>query len=238
VLSRDVATIVERVRWLFDLKADPAEITGHLGNDPMLAAVLERFSGLRVPGAWDPFETSVRAILGQQVSVKAATTVSGRIVAAYGEPLEDDNDGRRFLFPSAECLSRARFNKIGITESRARAIRALAGAIHKGSLVFDGAIGLEKAVDRLLELQGIGPWTAHYIAMRAFGEPDAFPSGDLALRRAAMAYEPGLTTEAALIDRAEAWRPWRAYATMYLWADYTERQSREMEVRNQERAKG
>jgi AraC family transcriptional regulator of adaptative response / DNA-3-methyladenine glycosylase II len=244
-LARRASEIAERVRRLFDLGAFPAEIAEHLGDDRTIGPLVKRFPGLRVPGAWDPFETSVRAVLGQQVSVKAATTVAGRIVEQYGTRLDLKQAARdrkdhvrnfatptgvtvdasspspRYAFPRPERLARARLRRIGIPSGRATAVRQLARAFCDGRVRFDGSMEFADIVDAMTGLDGIGPWTAHYVSMRAGGEPDAFPSGDLALRRAAERRDKSLHTEAALKKRAEAWRPWRSYATMYLWTDYT-----------------
>jgi AraC family transcriptional regulator of adaptative response / DNA-3-methyladenine glycosylase II len=220
-LSRHAAEIAERIRRVFDLKADPSEIAAHLGQDRMLAPLVKRFAGMRVPGAWDPFETSIRAVVGQQVTVKAATTIAGRLAERYGEPIDDTgDDALRYLFPTPERLSRARLANIGMPASRTRAVRRLAKAVHSGEIDFNGSTGLEHLVQSLTRLDGIGPWTANYIAMRACSEPDAFPAGDIALQRAAQQRDKRLTSERLLIKRAEAWRPWRAYATICLWNDY------------------
>jgi AraC family transcriptional regulator of adaptative response / DNA-3-methyladenine glycosylase II len=191
--------VVERVRRIFDLGADPAEVSGHLGTDRRLKQVLKACPGLRVPGCWDGFEIAVRAVLGQQVSVKGATTLAGRLALQLGVPMPG---GEGLLFPTAETLADADLSSIGLTKQRARTIRELATAVAGGSLKFDGSLDLETFEQKITELPGIGPWTAQYIAMR-MGEPDAFPSGDLYLREIAR--------------DAEAWRPWRAYAAMYWW---------------------
>jgi AraC family transcriptional regulator of adaptative response / DNA-3-methyladenine glycosylase II len=210
--------ISERIRTLFDLRADPMAITNHLKQDEHLTGLVQDFPGLRVPGAWDGFEIAVRAILGQQVSIKAANTLAGRLVKTYGEPLQTaEDDELAYLFPRPERLAEATLSDIGLMPSRAEAIRALARAVRDGELVFGTAIGLEEAVGHLTALPGLGPWTAHYIAMRALGEPDAFPAGDLGLRRTAAETKATTLTESQLRQRAEAWRPWRAYAAMYLW---------------------
>ncbi len=186
--------IVERVRNLFDLRADPAEVDGHLRRDKRLETMVRARGGMRVPGCWDPFEIAVRAILGQQVSVKGATTMAGRLVTEFGGGC---------VFPSAEPLADADLTRIGLTKARANCIRELAQAVAGGAVSFDASLGLEALEERLTKLPGIGPWTAQYIAMRV-GEPDAFPAGDLYLRDFA--------------KEAEAWRPWRAYAAMYIWS--------------------
>jgi AraC family transcriptional regulator of adaptative response / DNA-3-methyladenine glycosylase II len=203
--------IVRRVRRLFDLDADPVRIGRDLTRDPLLAPVVRAHPGLRVPGAWDGFETAVRAVLGQQVSVRGATTTAGRLVAAFGEPISSEEEGLTHLFPEPGTLARADLSRFGLPAARRGCLVALGRAVVSGSLALDGAASLDDAVARLQALPGVGPWTAHYVAMRALGEPDAFPAGDLALKR-----ETGLG-EVRLLKRAEAWRPWRAYATMYLW---------------------
>lgn len=218
-LARRAAEIGERVRRLFDLGAFPEQIGRQLSSDPVMAKLVRRNPGLRVPGAWDPFETTIRAILGQQVTVAGATTIAGRVVAAYGRRVTAGREWR--LFPTPQRLARARLDRVGIPRARAKAIRAVSGAFCADRLRFDGSMELETLVDTMTALDGVGAWTAHYVSMRAGGEPDAFPSNDLALRRAAEALDAKLTTERLLCERAEAWRPWRAYATMYLWTDYT-----------------
>jgi AraC family transcriptional regulator of adaptative response / DNA-3-methyladenine glycosylase II len=220
-LSRGLMQISERIRTLFDLRADPLVITNHLKQDEQMADLVQYYPGLRVPGAWDGFEIAVRAILGQQVSIKAANTLAGRLVKMYGEPLQTAGDDELgYLFPRPERLTEAALSDIGLMPRRAEAIRALARAVRDGELVFDTAVGLEDAIERLTALPGLGPWTAHYIAMRALSDPDAFPAGDLGLRRAAAETKAAMLTEPQLRQRAEAWRPWRAYAAMYLWQSY------------------
>jgi AraC family transcriptional regulator of adaptative response / DNA-3-methyladenine glycosylase II len=187
--SHAAPAILDRVRRIFDTDADPAAITRVLGADPLLRDPLARHRGIRVPGAWDPFELAVRAILGQQVSVRAASTIAGRIVSMFGSPF------------TPERLADAPLERCGVMPSRAETIRALARR-------WDGA-----ALDGI---PGIGPWTRQYIAMRAFNDPDAFPAGDLILRRKA-----GVRTARELEERSQAWRPWRAYAVMLLWISGT-----------------
>jgi AraC family transcriptional regulator, regulatory protein of adaptative response / DNA-3-methyladenine glycosylase II len=185
--------IVERVRNIFDLRADPARVDGHLRRDARLKSMVQSHAGMRVPGCWDGFEIAVRAILGQQVSVKGATTMAGRLVATF-------SDAR--IFPNAEALADADLTRIGLTKQRAHSIRELASAVVRGEVSFDASLGLETFEESMTKLPGIGPWTAQYIAMR-IGEPDAFPAGDLYLRNFA--------------KESDAWRPWRAYAAMYIW---------------------
>ena len=169
-----------------------------------------------MPGAWDGFEVAVRAILGQQVSVKGATTLSGRLVASHGQPIEADDPHLTRLFPTAERLSEADLGGLGLTGQRMVAIRALARMVDDGELVLGTAVSLDDIIAQLLPLPGIGDWTAHYIAMRVFGEPDAFPAGDLVLRK--VVGEGTAVAAKVMRQMAEPWRPWRAYAAMQLWA--------------------
>jgi AraC family transcriptional regulator of adaptative response / DNA-3-methyladenine glycosylase II len=203
--------IVERLRRMFDLAANPDEIAAHLGRDPLLAPRITLAPGLRVPGCWDGFELAIRAILGQQVTVRGATTLTGRLVREFGTPVAD-LPGLTYLFPSPEKLADASFANVGLTAARAHTVRSLAGAVAAGKISFAGVVNVEDFSARLRELPGIGDWTAEYVAMRALSEPDAFPAIDLGLLRSA-----GLSNPRQLASRAEAWRPWRAYAAMYLW---------------------
>ena len=205
--------VAERLRRVFDLGADPAEIVGHLRRDARLAARARAVPGVRVPGAWDGFELAVRAILGQQVSVRGATTLAGRLVQRYGEKL--DAGGLSHLFPEPQVLARARLATLGLPGARARAISGLARAVADGALRIDASRGLDQTVRALSALPGVGPWTAQYVAMRALREPDAFPAGDLGLRKALGNGTP--MPERQLERCSEAWRPWRAYAAMLLW---------------------
>ncbi len=213
--SRPLFHIVERVRRIFDLAADPEDIASHLRRDPALAPTLAAHPGLRLPGAWDGFELAIRAILGQQVTVKGASTLSGRLAEAFGERLSV-SDGPIILFPTPAALAEADVGSIGLPKARARTIRALAEAVCSGDVTFDAALDPQTLERRLTALPGIGNWTAQYVAMRALNEPDAFPATDLGLIRSAEAL--GIATTAKeLSAHAEAWRPWRAYAAQYLW---------------------
>jgi AraC family transcriptional regulator of adaptative response / DNA-3-methyladenine glycosylase II len=216
-LAPQLIRVVERVRSIFDLGADPHEIASHLAGNPELAPLVAKHPGVRVPGAWDGWELAVRAILGQQVSVRGATTLAGRLVLAHGERLRRAAaEGVSRLFPSAEALSRVDLTSIGLPRTRAHAIQALARALSAGELALDGSVGLDQTLERLMALPGVGAWTAGYIAMRALREPDAFPDTDLGLRKAAAAGRELLSAR-ELQARAETWRPWRAYAAMLLW---------------------
>lgn len=217
--SQSLLRVAERVRRTFDLGADPAEISGQLAQDPLMSQLVAARPGLRVPGCWDPFELAVRAILGQQVSVRVATTLAGRLVERFGRPLEDARVGDPLrLFPTPEALCDADFRGIGLTRTREDTLRGLAEAVCGGELELDGGPDLDELVARLTRLPGIGAWTAHYVAMRGLGEPDAFPLGDLVLAKAAAGFCEAPLAAKALSARAEAWRPWRAYAAMHLWS--------------------
>jgi AraC family transcriptional regulator of adaptative response / DNA-3-methyladenine glycosylase II len=211
--------VVQRCRDLFDLDAPVADIAAVLGKDTRLAALLREQPGVRVPGSWDGFELTVRAILGQQVSVKAATTLAGRIAAAYGEPLalpvNSQDDALAYVFPEAERLARARLENCGVIRSRAETIRSLARAVTRGDLAFDPTRDPAEFCAGLKSIKGIGEWTAQYVAMRSLKNPDAFPASDLGLIKAMV--WPERVTPAELLARAEAWRPWRAYAALLLW---------------------
>ncbi len=213
---RDLSVLVQRCRQVFDLDADPAAINAVLADDPMLAPLVAARPGLRVAGAVNGFELAVRAILGQQVSVAGATTLAGRIVTTLGEPLAERNGALTHLFPSPEVMAQADLSGLGITQGRISALRALAQSVAAGDLVLDYSADRARTVAQLQMLPGVGPWTASYIAMRALGDPDALPVTDLGLRRALERY--GLAADPrSIIARAEAWRPWRAYATHHLW---------------------
>ena len=209
--------ILERVRRMFDLGADPAEIGRHLRKDPWLAAAVAHRPGLRVPGAWDGFELAVRAVLGQQVTVKGASVLAGRLAQEFGV-----RTGYGLLFPPPEVLAEADCRRIGLTRARAQTLRELARAVCRGDVSFEGARGLDTFVAEFCAIPGIGEWTAHYVAMRALGEPDAFPASDRGLLRAVAGDTGGLTAK-GLARRAEAWRPWRAYAAMHLWTALSDR---------------
>src|SRR5262245_1431749 len=216
-----VMQVAERARRIFDLGADPLQIAEHLRRCPELADALASAPGLRVPGAWDGFELAVRAVLGQQASEVGATTLAGRLAQAFGAPLPGyENLALTHLFPQPEPLAEADLRVIGISEARANTIRALASSVARGELELDASQGVDETISRLRAIPGIGDWTANYIAMRALGETDAFPSDDLELRRA-LSIRKGRKSRVSvreLTKIADEWRPWRAYAAMYLWA--------------------
>jgi AraC family transcriptional regulator of adaptative response / DNA-3-methyladenine glycosylase II len=210
---RHLLPIVERVKTMFDLGADPAIIGEHLSGDALLRRAWARHPGIRTPGAWDGFELCVRAILGQQVSVQGATTLSGRLASMFGSPVVAGAGlALDRLFPSPPALAGAPLERAGVMPSRAETIRSVAARVASGAMPFASTSDGRTTSSALTGIPGIGEWTAQYVAMRAMGEPDAFPSGDLVLRRMT-----GDLTARELERRAEAWRPWRAYAVMLLW---------------------
>lgn len=213
--------IVERIRRIFDLGADPTTIVAHLSEDAQLATLVSRRPGLRVPGAWDGFELAVRGILGQQITIGAATRLAGKLVAVYGTPIagtdEPDLAGLTHVFPAPQTLVRADIAAaIGMPAARGAAVAGVASAAAADAQLFEPGRDLDDAITRLCALPGIGEWTAQYIAMRALREPDAFPAADIGLMRA-MATPTGRPTATQLLTHAAAWRPWRAYAAMHLW---------------------
>ena len=213
-LAPVIGAVIVRVKRLFDLGAVPDAVSASLSQDPLLERVVRRIPGLRVAGAFDGFELAARAILGQQVSVKGATTLAGRWAQAFGPPIATPYPALNRLCPSAEQMTSVAANDIaalGIIGTRARCLAALSVAVLERRVVLTFAPNVEEQIDALLRLPGIGPWTAQYIAMRALHWTDAFPSGDLMLMRAANA------SRRQLEKLAEGWRPWRAYATHYLW---------------------
>ncbi|HTV65757.1 MAG TPA: AlkA N-terminal domain-containing protein [Bryocella sp.] len=208
---RSLFLIIERIRRMFDVNADWEPIASRLCVDAVLRREISAKPGLRLPGCWDGFELATRAILGQQVTVKGATSLAGRLVRNFGRPLLAPN-GLTHLFPQPEVLAEANLGSIGLPAARAEAIRGLARAVSAGEINFNAITDSEAFLSRLAELPGIGQWTTQYVALRALGEPDAFPAGDLGLLRAL-----GFQNPRALEARAERWRPWRAYAALYLW---------------------
>ena len=214
--------VVTRIRRMFDLDADPLAIARTLSFSPLLAPVIERYPGLRLPGGWDGFEVAVRAVLGQQVSVAAARTLASRIVQRYGIAIEAGaGSGLDRLFPGPQQLVDADLGQLGITQARINTIKGIAGALIDGRVDFAVEQSLERFISRWVQLPGIGEWTAHYIAMRVLKHPDAFPAADLILRREANPGGSALSTR-ALQALAESWRPWRAYSVMYLWRAATD----------------
>ena len=210
-----IPRVVEHVARMFDVDHDPADVAKALAADKLFRRACAAHAGIRLPGAWDPFELAVRAILGQQISVTAATTMAGRVAARWGEAVATEHGVDR-LFPWPATLSDADLEDVGIIAARARTIRELAKQVCAGTLSFESPTVL----DDLRTIAGIGDWTAQYIAMRALNDADAFPAGDLVLRRMA-----GDCTAPVLDRRSQRWRPWRAYAVMLLWQTAASRPS-------------
>jgi AraC family transcriptional regulator of adaptative response / DNA-3-methyladenine glycosylase II len=210
--------IIARLRRVFDLAADPLAIGSHLARDPALAPLVAARPGLRVPGAWDGFELAIRAVLGQQIAVTAARNLAGKLVAAHGRPLAEPAGELTHLFPSPRAIAGADLTSLGMPRSRAAALSSVAGALIADPSLFGAKRSLEEAIEALRTIRGVGDWTANYIALRQLREPDAFPAADIGLMRA-LADDTGRRPSAReLADRAESWRPWRAYAAQHLWA--------------------
>ena len=225
-MPAQLLTIVNRIRRMFDLDADPQAIAAALSADKRLRPLLKKRPGLRLPSGWDGFEIAVRAIIGQQVSVAAARTLTSRLAQHFGTALPTPFSAElAHLFPTPEALADADLTSIGLTRARAETVRTVARALLDGRVDFRAERMLEDFVARWVALPGIGPWTANYIALRALGHPDAFPADDLVLQKAvptqpALAKAEGTRmTAKALTARAEDWRPWRAYAVIQLWRD-------------------
>ncbi|HWG79951.1 MAG TPA: AlkA N-terminal domain-containing protein [Stellaceae bacterium] len=217
---RALPAIVQRTRRVFDLGADIETIGAHLSRDPLLAPLVARRPGLRAPGGWDGFELALRAILGQQISVAAARRLAGELVAAYGAPLPEAyraHPALTHVFPPPSRIAASDLAALRMPGARKAALIALAEAAAADRQLFRPFGTVEEAVARLRTIRGIGEWTAHYIALRALREPDAFPASDIGLLRGA-AVNGTRPTPADLLDRAEPWRPWRAYAAQHLWA--------------------
>lgn len=207
-----------RLRTLFDLDASPALIDSHLGTDPLLAPLLEATPGLRVPGSLDPFELCLRAILGQQITVKAATTLFGRFVERFGDAVETPWPNLDRAAPRAETIAATPLQTlidVGLTSRRAATIQAVARGVAGGDLDWQRG-DRQQTIARFLTYPGIGPWTAHYVAMRALGDPNALPAADLGLMRAL-----DVDTASAVARRTEGWQPWRAYGALHLWSAST-----------------
>lgn len=218
---RDLPAAVRRVRALLDLDADPQAVVDALGHDPLLGSMVRAMPGRRVPGHVDAHEQALRAVLGQQVSIRAAATLAARLTVAYGEPLNAPVGGVTHLFPSVEVLAQADPATFGMPRSRAAAIVGLATALASGEVTLD--IGSERldTRERLLALPGIGPWTVGYVQMRALRDPDVFLGTDLVIRKALERL--GQDARSGPAERlAERWRPYRSYATQHLWASTTE----------------
>ncbi len=214
-----IMQVVERARRIFDLSAEPQLIYEHLRRDSILTAAVDAAPGLRVPGAWDAFELSVRAVLGQQVSVAAARTLASRFAAAFGESFASSFAELTTIFPSPENIAArdaSELTALGILPKRAATILALARALATNELTLTPSADPTATIEQLQHIAGVGTWTAHYIAMRALSWPDAFPHTDLGVMKALNEKNPKRVLQAG-----EAWRPWRAYAVIHLWTTET-----------------
>ena len=212
--------IIARLRRVFDLAADPEAIEGQLAVDPLMAKLVDSRPGLRVPGGWDGFELAIRAVLGQQITVAGAIRLAGKLVARYGQPLQlldGHPSGLTHVFPEPSALIGADLTTLGMPRARSATLGAISAALVADPRLFDSGATLQDAIARFCELRGVGDWTAHYIALRQLREPDAFPAGDVALVKALGLLEGTASTSAQLMARAQAWRPWRAYAAQHLW---------------------
>lgn len=211
---RDTAAAVERARRLVDADCDPLAVVAHLGTDPVLGPLVARHPGLRVPGQVDGEETAIRTVIGQQVSVTGARTVTGRVVAAHGTPVETAVPGLTHLFPRTATLAEVDPETLPMPRARGRALVGLAAALASGEVSLDRGPERDEVRARMLALRGIGPWTADYVAMRALAHPDVFLPTDVGVRIALtrLGLDP-----AAEVARSEVWRPWRSYALMHLW---------------------
>lgn len=214
---RDLTIAISRCRWMLDLDADPVAVDDRLRADPLLAPLVDKAPGRRVPRTVDAPEFAVRAVLGQQVSTAAARTHAARLVVAHGRPVDDPTGGLTHLFPTPAQLAELDPETLALPRSRRTTLTTLVAALADGTLELGIDSDWDRARAQLMELPGFGPWTVEAIAMRALGDPDAFLPTDLGMRRAAQ--NLGLpATPAALTARAAAWRPWRSYAVQYLWA--------------------
>ena len=218
---QSLLSVVARLRRLFDLDADVETIGRHLSGDAALAPLIARRPGLRTPGAWDGFELAVRAILGQQITVTGARALAAKIVELAGTDIDVEVSGDEQLsrvFPSASRVAAADLSKLGMPRARIAALAALAKAVRENSKLLEPAGSYEETIARLVALPGFGPWTAQYWALRALRDSDAFPAADVGLLRSpAVAHAGKRPTPKALLERAESWRPWRAYAAQHLW---------------------
>jgi AraC family transcriptional regulator of adaptative response / DNA-3-methyladenine glycosylase II len=211
--------VVERVRAILDLRADSDAIETALSADSRLADLISRFPGTRVPGCWSGFEVALRAILGQQVTVKAASTLVSRLAARHGEQYVCESEGIDYFFPEPEVIASANLDGLGIVHSRVAAILEVARRMKNGELEMGQHVALDSFIRAFCDIRGIGEWTANYVAMRALGDPNAFPHSDLILLRAA-ADKGERLTPSGLKEKARLWQPWRAYAVLLLWRGY------------------
>ena len=213
---KSLPLIEARVRRMFDVDADIGAINAHLGRRAHLKRCIARHPGQRLPGGWDGFEIAIRAVLGQQVTVAAARTLTERVVRKFGREVELRQSGKVQLFPAPEVLAQADLGGLGITGARMRTLQAIAQAVCEGHIGFHAEQPLDAFIAQWTALPGIGDWTAHYLAMRGLAHADAFPAGDIVLRKA-VARDGVPVATAKLEAMSQAWRPYRAYAVLHLW---------------------
>jgi AraC family transcriptional regulator of adaptative response / DNA-3-methyladenine glycosylase II len=218
--ATQVPKIVERVCRMFDLDADIAAVNARLGRRAPLRRCIARHPGQRLPGGWDGFEIAVRAVLGQQITVAAARTLTERVVRKFGVEVELMQSGKVYLVPTPQALAEADLGGLGITGARIATLRSIARAVGDGRVGFGPEQTLDEFVEGWTALPGIGAWTAHYMAMRALSHADAFPAADIVLRKAVMR-DGSLVSAKVLQEMAEAWRPYRSYAVLHLWRSTT-----------------
>ena len=214
--------VITKVRKLFDLDADMSVIHQHLATDPLLAKQIAQNPGIRLPGCWDIFEFSIRAILGQQISVKAATTYAGRIADKYGQTLNQQHPELHKCFPTVNDLETADFEQLGLTQSRIDTLKRWVTFYQANQVLFSHYQSLADLTDKLVAIKGIGPWTVNYLAMRGLSDPNAFPASDLGVIKA-LNIEGKKPNVKQILARADKWQPWRAYATLYLWLSLQEK---------------
>ncbi len=216
--SSHLMEIAARVRQMFDLDANMNAIHESLSADDLLRRIIEKNGGMRLPGVWDSFEVVVRAVVGQQISVKGAITILGRIAERVGIPAgKFAAQELNLFFPDAREVARANLTGLGMPQKRSETLQRVAKAVHLGQVQLEAGRKPSDFIDEILQIKGIGPWTANYIAMRAFGEPDAFIAQDLGIIKALTPKGGARLTATQVENRAESWRPWRAYAAVYLW---------------------
>jgi len=213
--------VLTNIRRMFDLDADMSVIHQHLSANPILSRVIQQYPGLRLPGCWDVFEFSIRAILGQQISVKAATTLADRITQQYGSDAPENPWQLKKHFPNLAQLQAAEFTAIGLTKTRIQTLKNWLAFIAQQNTnkfnIFSQYQTIEQFEQQLITVKGIGPWTANYLAMRGLSEPDAFPSADLGIIKALTTSTQSPPNNKAILSTVQAWRPWRSYAAIYLW---------------------
>ncbi|WDY60091.1 DNA-3-methyladenine glycosylase family protein [Pseudomonas sp. PSKL.D1] len=215
VPARAIPGLIPRIRRVFDLDADPSSIHQSLSRDPLMARLLAARPGLRVPQGWDACEQAMRTVLGQQISVAGAMTLAGRLVARHGQAFHGQEKELTHIFPALAVLASAEFGNMGMPRARAATLGTLARALVEQPGLLRQGQPLDAVLGNLCRLKGIGPWSAHYLALRQVGAADALPLGDVALIKALRLLEGA---DAQLAERSLAWRPWRAYAAQHLWA--------------------